>query len=243
MRIFKDCLEAVKEVERDLAEMGIRYESDSVQDKMLSGEERQTLELAPYAYAVFSSPEGELNHRTFMGLHSMLRYKKDDPDFIEWVYAEANERETGECSKKNPGDAWRIYAKFWQQFLRDSKFAYTYVERIHEQLDYIVSELKARPNTRQAIITIYDRHQDLMNMGGRDRVPCSISYQFILRDGRLTLIYSQRSCDFKKFFQADMYFAISLLNHVAQKVGAEPFAFYHFINSLHMFKADAEGVF
>jgi thymidylate synthase len=238
MRIFIDCLVAVKEVERDLVEMGILYESETVQDKRLFDEDKLTLELSGYAYKIFADGD-----QGFKGVEEMLQYNKSDEDFFRWVKEECHERNTGNCRWRNPGEAWKIYVKFWGEYIRDGKFAYTYVERIQEQLDYVVHELTVRPNSRQAVITIYDRHQDLMNWGGKDRVPCSLSYHFMLRNDKLSLIYSQRSCDFKKFFQADMYFALSLLNATAERLGVGVGSFTHVVNSLHMFKKDADGVF
>jgi thymidylate synthase len=240
MRIYNDCLEMVKETERDLAEMGIEYESETVQDQHLVGEDRMTKEISPYAYTIVSNDNG-----SFEELHKFLVYKKDKPehiDFHKWLAAEAEERFIG-CSNKNPGEAWEKYSSFWQQYIRKGKFAYTYVERIQEQLSYVIEELHDNPNSRQVVMTIYDRHQDLMNWGGLDRVPCSLTYHFLIRNKRLNLIYSQRSCDFFKFFQADVFFAISLQNNIADTLNIKCGNFTHFINSLHVFKKDVKGVF
>jgi thymidylate synthase len=192
-----------------------------------------TLELNGYVYKLIA------NNGRFMQLEEMVRYKKDTL-FWEWAKSEAYERV---ALSANPGHAWKIRPEFWTQFLRHDKFAYTYSERFHEQLGYVVNELSRNPETRQAIMTVYDRHQDMMNWGGLDRVPCSISYHFIIRDRKLHLIYSMRSCDFVNFFQADVWCAIVLQNRIANQINVDCGTFTHIINCLHAFKKDLGGVF
>lgn len=234
MRIYQDALEMIKEVERDLAEMGIRYQSYSVQDKIVKDDpDYETLELMGYAYKL-QAKNGE-----FEKLHEMLNYKKDKI-FTDWVIAEIFERLD---AAQNPGSAWLHRASFWKQFLRNGKFAYSYAERWNEQLRYVIPELAENPRTRQAIITMYDRHQDMMNWRGLDRVPCSLTYQFLIREGKLHCVYSMRSCDFIKFFQSDVFCTIYLMDFIADKIDIELGSFTHFLGSLHAFKKDLEGVF
>ena len=230
MRIYIDALEMVKEVERDLFEMGIRYQTETVQDQHVGDKpEFKTIELYGYTYTL----------KNFDKLDKMLDYMKAP---IGWIQEEKYERLLDAIpANNNPGRAWKLNPELWEKFLRDGKFSYSYAERWKEQLPYIINELKLRPNSRQAIMTMYDRHQDMMNWGGRDRVPCSLTYQFLIRNGKLNLLYSQRSCDFITFFTADVYLTIALLKHVAASIGIEEGFFIHFIGSLHAFAKDLEG--
>ena len=229
MRIYANPLEMIKEVERDLVEMGVVYQSATCQDKNVSKDERwKTKELFGYTYALHSwEPQCVIK---------MLRYNDNN---IPWANAEADDRLFG--NDLNPGEAWKKNEEFWQPFLRKGFFSYSYAERWQEQIPYVIAELKENPNTRQAIMTMYDRHQDMMNWGGLDRVPCSTSYQFMLRDGKLNLVYNQRSCDFIKFFATDVYLTITLLEYIATNIDAEPGTFFHFLGSLHLFMGDVEG--
>jgi len=236
MRIYQDALEMIKEVERDLFEMGIRYQSYSVQDKIVENDsDYETIELIGTGYKLVPNEEG-----VFSNMEKLLEYKKDKY-FQRWVYAEAGERLCGRGS--NPGDAWKLRSEIWEPFIRRGRFSYSYAERWREQLSYVTHELAMNPNSRQVIMTMYDRHQDMMNWGGLDRVPCSLSYHFLIRDGRLNLIYNQRSCDFVNFFQADVYITITLQSYVANILGVKTGLFVHNINSLHAFKKDLKGVF
>lgn len=235
MRIFQDCLEMIKEVERDLAEMGVRYQSYSVQDKIVKDDpDYQTLELIGYAYKIQSQDD------MFKKLEPMVEYKKDDK-YKAWLMNEIDDRLWG--TNLNPGQAWKVRKTFWEPFLRNGRFSYTYAERWREQLTYVISELKNVPESRQVILTMYDRHQDMMNWRGLDRVPCSLTYQFLVRNKQLHGIYSMRSCDFINFFQADVFCTLELMRFIAGHLDIPVGSFTHFIGSLHAFKKDMEGVF
>lgn len=232
MRIYKNPMEMVREVERDLFEMGIRYQTETVQDKKVGDDDGyQTIELSPYAYTLTTPTH-------WAQLDEMMDYLKVDKD---WAHAEASERLVGPEDSglpRNPGQAWKLNANLWEPFLRDGMFSYTYSERWGWQLPYVIEELHRRPNTRQAVMTMYSAERDIMNFGGRDRVPCSLTYHFMIRDGELNLIYNQRSCDFMTFFAADVYFTAELLNYVAVATDTTPGKLTHFIGSLHAFKKD-----
>jgi hypothetical protein len=233
MRIFISCDEMVREVERDLFEMGSRYQSDTVQDQKVSGDPKfQTIELAGYAYRISSPDPGEI-----IGMTDYFDY---DEDYCKWMIQEAAERLHGGPFPLNPGAAWALRDDFWARFIRNGVFSYSYAERWMAQIPYIVRELQAKPNTRQAILTMYDRHDDMLNWGGFDRVPCSVSYQFMLRENKLDVIYNQRSCDFMNFFLADIFFTVKLMEHVAACIGKETGDFVHFLGSLHAFAGDLE---
>jgi len=234
VRIYNDAMAMVREVERDLYEMGVKYQSTTVQDQFVGNDPGfETLELMAYAYTLKRTVGQEMGQ--------MMKYMGANGD---WALAELNERISG---SPNPGSAWELASEQWKPFLRDGKFAYHYPERLAYQLKYVIQELKDRPNTRQALATMYDVHQDMMNWGGLDRVPCSISYHFILRNKELILVYNQRSCDFLKFFATDVFITCGMLHHVARCLVLPPSScrFVHVINSLHAFKKDldARGIY
>lgn len=241
MRIYKSCLEALKEVERDLAEMGIEYQSYSVQDKVVvDNDNYRTKEITHYGYTI-TDPLVEL--------YEMVRYKKEKR-YADWVQTEALERTSKHpvSNSRNPGDAWQLYPDLWKEFIHDGHFSYTYMERWREQLPYVIDELERHPTSRQVMITMYDRHQDMMHWGGSMRVPCSMTYNFLIREGKLIMCYTQRSCDFYQFFQADMFCSIWLMKHVVEELNRRGVAvhvgkFTHFISSLHAFKKDLKEIF
>jgi len=234
MRIYNEPVEMIKEVERDLFEMGIRYQTATVQDENVADNpDFMTIELMGYSYMLSSWDDQSLDR--------LMDYNNNN---LVWGKAEALERLgllRGYRYYPNPGHAWMINErsqKFWEKYIRDGFLSYSYGERWQQQIPYVIQELEKYPNTRQAIITMYDRHEDMHNWGGRDRVPCSLTYQFLLRDDKLSLIYSERSCDFIKFFSTDVYTSIILLDFIADRIGAVPDKFIHFLGSLHAFAGD-----
>ena len=233
MRIYVDPVEMVKEVERDLFEMGTRVQSATMQDKDVHDDPQyQTVELFGYGYTLTSFNEDSLA--------AMVAHTGGN---LTWARAELADRLKPEYI--NPGDAWKIKSGLWKEYIRDGRFAYTYNERWREQLPAVIEEINRRPATRQAIVTMYDRHQDMNNWGGKDRVPCSMHYQMAARDGKLSMIYVMRSCDFLVHFVHDVYFAIGMLRHVAKHTGLEVGNFTHFLGSLHAYAKDMEerGIF
>jgi len=231
MRIFNNAMEMVKEVERDLWEMGIRVQSATMQDKDVHADkDYETVELQAYPYMLTS----------WNDMDDMVDYLKGN---LLWCNVELANRVSN--NYLNPGTSWVINKGLWEEYLRNGQFAYTYNERFREQLDQLKRELIIRPTTRQAVITMYDRHQDMNNWGGLDRVPCSMYYQFYARRDTLNMIYTMRSCDFLNHFVHDVWLALRLLENVANAVHMKPGVFTHMMGSLHAYQKDmkARGIY
>lgn len=247
MRIFKTAVEARQEILRDLVEMGVVVHNFSYQDKVVEGDpDYDTLEMIGYTYAITSfSPEIWLPLIECCGLS------------LDYISMEFRERTA--AIPRNPGKAWEYRPDVWKEFIqRDGRFHYTYSERMVSAVDahgerYLwraIRELRERPGSRQAIVTIYDKHSDTWNWGGGGRVPCSMHYQFMIRGGRLHTIYSQRSCDFMEHFPYDMVLGMMLAAYVwvaVQENNGPEIRQGHFVHqfgSLHAFRKNMpEGVF
>lgn len=236
MRIFNNPIEMIKEVERDLFEMGIQVSSHSVQDfHVENNPDYIMVELWGYGYTLLQYSKKDLSE--------MINYLNGNEI---WCLAEFSDRVS--FQNQNPGRSWCINEKsqkLWGKFLHNGTFSYTYNVRLLDQIPIVINELLLKPNTRQAIMTIYDKHMDLSNLGGNQRVPCSMHYQFLLRNGKLNLIYTMRSCDFLNHFVHDVYLAVRMIQYVAERIKAEPGVLIHFIGSLHAFKGDLDkkGIF
>lgn len=226
MRIFLNCKEAIREIERDLWEMGIDVTTQSMQDK---AGEFKTKELQGYSYRIINPNDKD----------SVLEYMKLNKT---WAEADLLERLHG---VDNPGMAWTLRKEVWEQFMEDGRFYYTYGERMHESLQTSIDTLKKDPSSRQAIIPIYDRQLDTGNQLGKHRIPCSVFYQLLYRQGKLDIYYFMRSTDFLTHFGYDMWHAISLMQYIAKETGLAPGSLVHFATSLHAYYSDmqARGIF
>lgn len=231
MRIFQTFKEMYSEVWRDVAELGVRVKSHSVQNIQDVGSEYEMKEIIGYSY--------ELTDTKPVDILTLNHFTKEE---IDWASAEFGERINPMAI--NPGKAWHLRAEIWRQFLNlRQNFDYTYNERMRYQLPRIIDELKRHPRTRQAVLTIFNASNDIPFLGGVRRIPCSMHYQFFLRDMSLHMIYNMRSCDIATHFRFDVALACMLLDYVAYRVDKHPGNLIHNIGSLHCFKKDVEGVF
>ena len=231
MRIYRQFIEAYKEIERDLVEMGVVVHPETMQDlQVKDNPDYVTKEIVGYTYCVTS--QDILDTYQFMGEMKLNK---------AYIFAESHDRTTN--PPVNPGNSWEHRRDVWGKFLRNGKFSYTYSERIAPMFNKVLMELKERPNSRQIIIPIY-HPVDNLKWGGRERVPCSMYYQFLVRGGYLNLIYTMRSCDLYAHFCYDVVLARMLQQEVAAFLGYELGHFTHFIGSLHIYKKDWDkGVF
>jgi len=233
MRIYKNFEEAMEEIKRDLAEMGIRVHPQTYQDKFVGdNDEFETREITNYIYTVVEPQEYHL---------------KPTQPWAEMEFKERLEGVYGSCiCTQNPGKAWLERKDVWEQFLQeDGTFAYTYGERLarSSQLTEVIGRLRTDPDSRQCFISIWDPCTDPRKMGGISRIPCTLGYLVQVRRGKLDLTYLQRSSDFATHLVNDVYLAFLLQEWIAGQVGVPVGNFTHWLGSLHIFAKDTKEVF
>jgi len=234
MRIFADFPEAQNEIKRDLAELGVDVHPETMQDKQVADDpDFLTKELSNYIYSVLRP-----NFTEIEGVHE------------EWVAQEWEDRVVGQL---NPGRAWKKRQDVWEQFLerdrgmrrgtnKPSRFSYTYSERMGgKHLQRIIDELKVHPHSRQLWLPVWDKVDETRR--GERRVPCSLGYWFVQREGALHLTYVMRSCDLFTHYPNDIALAAIMQHHVAKKSGYKVGTFTHFIGSFHVYYKDVKDVF
>lgn len=232
MRIYRDCDEAIVDIGRELKKCSTYVHTQTYQNKDIRDDENfNTREIQAFQFMILDCTD-----KDFMPNAT-----------VEWAKAEFNERISRTI---NPGEAWLLRKDVWEQFLVDKEevneegdvkirkvFDYTYSERIYPQLQRVINELRERPQTRQAIISLHNSHLDCHVMG-KNRVPCSMYYQYMIRDGKLDVIYVMRSSDFATHFQNDIWLADELRNYIAKMIGLKPGKFIMMVDSLHIYKKD-----
>ena len=103
---------------------------------------------------------------------------------------------------KYAGEGWVIqYQKEHMEPNEGIRFDYG-------DLNDVVNQLSKSPNTRQAYLPIWFP-EDTGAVHGK-RVPCTLGYHFIIRDGVLDISYFMRSTDLLRHFQDDVYLAVRL---------------------------------
>lgn len=252
MRIFSNLYEMAKEVQRDLHEMGIRVELKTFQNKNIEFDDsrRITKELQGYTFKILHPLQPEPLDKAYR-----LVYGENAQTHLNWALQEFIERITipeavfltkNACI--NPGEAWKIRKDTWLPFLDDEgKFEYTYNERFmfQNQLYRVIEHLKKDINSRRAVISIWQTEEDLIGLEKLRRVPCSVTYSFLYREGKLGIFYHMRSSDFYEHFLNDMYLASKMNEFVASLLDVRAGETTAYINSLHAYKKnlDERGIF
>lgn len=225
-RFFRDFTEAQHEIRRELAERSIEVHPETMQDKIVADNiDYLTKEVQNFQYTVT---------------------QPNTIDLAPWVTQPWADHEFGErisCAGMNPGRAYMYRPEVWNEFLEeDGKFAYSYPERLGTHLEMVINELQIHPNSRQLFVAIWDRRTDPARRGIR-RVPCSLGYHYLYRQGRLDVTYMMRSCDFATHWANDVYLARRTQEYVAQRAGLQPGLFSQMIFSLHVYAKDVAEVF
>lgn len=195
------------------------------------------------------------------------------PD-LPWAEGHFQERVGGE--PVNPGewhDKWPYHAGREDLHQREGKYDHNYMERfwasklryddeMHNRdsvptsypfggyrfavgdLDDVVDQLRQDPTTRQAYLPVW--FPEDTGARARQRVPCSLGYHFIIREGTLHCHYTLRSCEIYRHFTNDVYMAVRLAQWVRGKVETD-FAYLMGqltmnIISLHAFVGDVEEI-
>lgn len=174
----------------------------------------------------------------------------------------------------NPGETWKIWP--WghsaDKFRTETdQFNHSYAERYwpkfaartgaeltapirgiryyYGDLRDVINLLARDSLTRQAYLPVF--FPEDTGAVHRGRVPCSIGYHFILRDGKLHVVYQLRSCDFFRHFRDDVYLTARLLQWVLEELRkldqnwqrVSPGNLMMHIGSLHMFENDFRKMF
>ena len=216
MRIYQTLYDAVNETARDLKVRGITVECDSYQDKHLEGEDRYVKELMGVAFKV---------DKPLLRRDDVIGYLFKDSEQMKKIIKYCKQEIKDRCSGKplNPGNSYKIRADMWNKFLEGSgKFSYQYAERLwtNNQFEHVIQCLKNDSGTRQAVLSVWDPNKDMdpNKIGGGNRIPCSLCYQFLIRNNRLHLIYNMRSNDFLGHHVIDLYCASGLMEYVVKRL-------------------------
>lgn len=106
-----------------------------------------------------------------------------------------------------------------------------YPERLGYWYRHIYNLLKSDPDTRQAVMTIYgvqDRHKS------KD-IPCTLSFQFFIREGKLNMISHMRSNDLLWGFPYDTSGFCFIQEALAACLGVELGTYELHAGSLHLY--------
>lgn len=116
-------------------------------------------------------------------------------------------------------------------------------------LNDVINHLLDNPLSRQAYLPIW--FPEDTGVVHKERVPCSLGYQFIRRGTNLHINYWLRSCDFYRHFRDDIYLTVRLLLRVLERLqgqsddwrDVQPGLYSMWITSLHLFTNDRKVLY
>jgi len=181
---------------------------------------------------------------------------------IPWADDHFEERVSRKPLNPPPSEEWWPYApKGNARFKNEAGiFSHTYPERYwprlagenlnrgirfpYGDLDDLVALLLADPQTRQAYLPVW--FPEDLGAPINERKPCSLGYQFIMRENKLHVVYGIRSCDFYRHLRNDIYLTVRLQHWVLDELRkkdvnwnlVKPGSFTMHITSLHLFRND-----
>ncbi len=126
-------------------------------------------------------------------------------------------------------------AKFGD-FLDDGIFHGAYGPRAHGALGDVVALLERDPDSRQAVISVFDSSRDLNRL--KKDIPCTIALHLMRRGTKLELNVTMRSNDIWLGTPYDFTQFAVLQASVAQALGLEPGRYFHSAGSLHLYERD-----
>lgn len=183
---------------------------------------------------------------------------------LPWAEEHFQERVSGIPHNPPPSHVrWPFAQRSNEEHTTSGKFSHTYPERfwpkwvigeysdgleVHHGLRYplgdledVVILLRDRPGTRQAFLPVW--FPEDTGAVDNQRVPCTLGYHFLVRNGQLKIVYYIRSCDFYRHFRDDVYMAGRLGQWVSEQLGnVFPSRLVMHMSSLHIFSAERERV-
>ena len=238
-RIFKDCSDMIQEMDRELKVSGITVPVKHYQNQKLEGENQNTKELIGVNF-IISKP--------YLKKKEMLDFVfKGESDLIE-EYCEQEYLDRIDSSRLNPGNSYKIRMDLWQKLMSKEvagKFDYTYSERLNSygQLSNVIDTLKEDEHSRRAMVMVFYPEDSVESGGFETRVPCSISYQFLIRNNKLMVLYYIRSNDYFKHFAIDIWLTQAIQGYITNQLKdrypkLKCGALHYYAGSFHAYNED-----
>lgn len=106
-----------------------------------------------------------------------------------------------------------------------------------DQLDLVVQHLLDKPDSRRAVLQMWNVQDDLLGVNDLKDVCCNTSVMPSIKDGRLEITVTNRSNDLIWGCLGEDYVTFSILQeYIAARLGVDVGSYHHFSNDLHVYK-------
>ena len=244
MRQYLSLTDALNETIRELFSRGQLQFDSTVQGKIVTKDKFEMKELFNYNYMYTPIPGTVIPNE----IEDMLKIAKSIFNRDQHQY---NIAFKWFKSFFNPSmyDTWwessKFLSKYWlsSNAISHHSFSYTYGERLWDGIPIVIEKLQDNPSSRGAYLPVWYGY-DLMSSRLHQRVPCTIGYQFYIRNKELSLNIYQRSCDLVNFYPLDISKAVLLQLYILRELTKDNNKHLtfgsttHYISSLHAYKID-----
>ncbi len=162
-----------------------------------------------------------------------------DVDFREWNKEYANAEWlwylSGDPSIDKLGKIYGKIPPIWERMADDKREVrsnYGWQWNREDQLDQVIQKLKDKPDTRHAVVSIYDGKE--IDRYKYD-TPCTYAVQFTILDNKLNMSVYMRSNDLWYGFCNDQYCFSMLQKLVAERLSMETGWYYHHAHNMHIY--------
>lgn len=132
------------------------------------------------------------------------------------------------------GDMWNKISD--DGVTNNSAYGYILKEKFgFDQIEKIIELLKKDPTSRRAVLNINSANKSVIET--KDE-PCTISIQFLLRNGRLNCTTVMRSNDLYFGLPYDAIFFTELQKYIASRLKCKVGFWTHFVGSMHIYMKD-----
>lgn len=140
-------------------------------------------------------------------------------------------------AKTNDPEFISYYIPAYKKFADGTEIFGGYGPRLFDwnglnQLANITDMLRRKPDSRQAVIQLFDAH-DIVN--GHKDIPCTCSLQFMIRGGKVYMFTNMRSNDAFLGLPHDVFCFTMLQEIVARTLSVEVGTYKHYVGSLHLY--------
>lgn len=128
--------------------------------------------------------------------------------------------------------------KTWPKYAEYTDHYGDYGDRVAygSQVEYVVNTLKTDPNSRRAILVLWNGSMD--TDPGHQDYPCTTSIAFRIRDDSLNMTVNMRSNDIWRGASSD-FIQFSLLHRtLAELIGVKLGIYTHNVQSMHLYVTD-----
>lgn len=142
------------------------------------------------------------------------------------------------CSGDNKINFDSLIKKIWEKYSDDGITAASgYGKQIFSQWRWIINELKQDKDSRRCVINInLPQHKNHISKD----IPCTVSFQILIRNNKLIWITTMRSNDVVKGLRNDIYCFTKLQQRLANELNVKVGKYIHNVGSIHLYEIDYE---